>query len=132
MPQIRPITDLRNTAEISDICHADLQDFLGLLLHTGFHTSHYIRGFCCHRSYYLSGAIISKGIVFCNTNVRNSQFEYQRCQFGWGVPLTEERSIRENQRCQGSFGAAGAQSFGSLNIFPGMAALTSPFPQATG
>ena len=22
MPQIRPITDLRNTAEISDICHA--------------------------------------------------------------------------------------------------------------
>ena len=27
MPQIRPITDLRNTAEISDICHAKREPF---------------------------------------------------------------------------------------------------------
>lgn len=45
-------------------------DFLCLLLHTGFDTSHYICGFCCHSSYHLSVSIISKCIAFYNTKVR--------------------------------------------------------------
>lgn len=27
MPQIRPITDLRNTTEISELCHANVNHF---------------------------------------------------------------------------------------------------------